>query len=221
MANFITELKVKSFTEAHNTHPTFEEMEKYYLYFPKMKELFSKEVLEKALESLWFTDITTIEKVRENKINYFIKQDYEIVSLTPTLEKMEEWRGEWHREYYSKAYRFWVPTGYEHNYGKYVRKCLELTIPWFNKFTWNVFSINSYNDWIYLVCNPTDDIKVNTSVYVPVSALLNKDLDKIIQTHTNYFKSYYGKSEEYKEYLNQALSLLESDEFKWFSKFLE
>lgn len=221
MANFINELKVKSFTEAHNTHPTFEEMEKYYPSFEKMKSLFSKEILEKATEVLSFSDITKLELVKENSINWFIKQDYEIISLTPTLEKMEEWRGEWHREYYSKAYRFWVPIPYTHNFGKYVRKCLELTIPWFNKFTWNVFSIDSYNDWIYLVCNPTDDIKVHTSVYVPVSALLNKDLDKIIQTHTNYFKSYYGKSEEYKEYLKQALSLLESDEFKWFSKFLE
>lgn len=221
MANFINKLKVKSFTEAHNTHPTFEEMEKYYIYFDTMKKLFSKEVLEKALETLVFADIAIIQKVQENNINWFVEQNYEILSLTPQKEIFEEWKGEWCRQYSANAYCFWVPCPYEHNCGKYVRKCLELTIPWFNKFNWNIFSITDKNDWIYLVCNPTDDIKANTSVYVPVSALLKKDLNKIIETHTTYFKSYYGKREDYQEYLNNTLKLLESDEFKWLSKFLE
>lgn len=221
MANFINELKVKSFTEAHNTHPTFEEMEKYYSSFEKMKSLFSKEVLEKATEVLSFSDIAKLELVKENSVNWFIKQDYEILNLKPTKENFIEWKGEWSREYYATAYRFWVPTPYTYIFGKYVRKCLELTIPWFNKFNWDIYNIDNQNDWIYLNCYPTWNMNANNSVYVPVSALLKKDLDTIIKTHTNYFKSYYGKSEQYKEYLKQALSLLESDEFKWFSKFLE
>lgn len=213
-------LNVIPYRESHKS-PTIELMEKYYANFNFMKQIFSIEVLKKAVFVLSFRDIAILQNVKEENMMPYIKLNYPVVNDKPCKEQFEEWKGEWHREYYANAYRVWVPSPYQHNYGKYVKKCLELTFPWFAKFNWNVYSLDKNNDWIYLDVDPQNKNKVHHSIYVPVSALFEKDINKIIETHTKYFKSYYGNDESRKEYLEEALSLLNSAEFKNLCKYLE
>lgn len=213
-------LSVLPYRESHK-FPTIELMEKYYSDFDFMKQIFSLETLKKATSVLTFKDIAVLRSVKEENMMPYIKLNYPVTNDKPQLEQFEEWKGEWHRAYYANAYRVWVPSPYQHNYGKYVKKCLELTFPWFNKLNWNVYGINKNNDWIYLEVDPINKNKVHHSVYVPISALFEKDINKIIDTHTKYFKSYYGTDESRKEYLEEALNLLNTIEFKNLCRYLE
>lgn len=71
------------------------------------------------------------------------------------------------------------------------------------------------NSDIYLKTDPTD---LQSSVYVPMNCLINRDIQGIIKKHTEYFKRYRSLNEEQ---LKKDLALLEHPEAVRFFTFLD
>lgn len=124
----------------------------------------------------------------------------------------------------SKQYDFWS--------GKLLKKCLDLKYPWLEKFKISEYSIHSYQDMdkhlIYLSIPDTEEKKPR-SVYIPLKALIERDVEAIKKCHTDYFTDYYkwpggwGKGvtkEDVLGWRQHELDSLETDTFKEFCQYL-
>ena len=124
----------------------------------------------------------------------------------------------------SKQYDFWS--------GKLLKKCLDLKYPWLEKFKISEYSIHSYQDMdkhlIYLSIPDTEEKKPR-SVYIPLKALIERDVEAIKKCHTDYFTDYYkwpggwGKGvtkEDVIGWRQHELDSLETDTFKEFCQYL-
>ena len=124
----------------------------------------------------------------------------------------------------SKQYDFWS--------GKLLKKCLDLKYPWLEKFKISEYSIHSYQDMdkhlIYLSIPDTEEKKPR-SVYIPLKALIERDVEAIKKCHIDYFTDYYkwpggwGKGvtkEDVLGWRQHELDSLETDTFKEFCQYL-
>lgn len=124
----------------------------------------------------------------------------------------------------SKQYDFWS--------GKLLKKCLDLKYPWLEKFKISEYSIHSYQDMdehlVYLPIPDTEEKKPR-SVYIPLKALIERDVEAIKKCHTDYFTDYYkwpggwGKGvtkEDVLGWRQHELDSLETDTFKEFCQYL-
>ena len=116
--------------------------------------------------------------------------------------------------------------------GKLLKKCLDLKYPWLSKFCISDYSVHSYLDMnehlVYLYIPDTEEKKPR-SVYIPLKALIERDVEAIKKYHTDYFTDYYkwpggwGKGvtkEDVLGWRQHELDSLETDTFKEFCQYL-
>lgn len=116
--------------------------------------------------------------------------------------------------------------------GKLLKKCIELKYPWLSKFNVSEYSVHSYQDLDkHLIFLPIPDTegKKSRSVYIPLKALIEADVEAIKKCHIDYFTDYYkwpggwGKGvtkEDVLGWRQHELDALESDTFKEFCEYL-
>ena len=123
-------------------------------------------------------------------------------------------------------------TKYDFWSGKLLKKCLDLKYPWLEKFKISEYSVHSYQDLDeHLVFLPIPDTegKKKRSVYIPLKALIEADVEAIKKCHIDYFTDYYkwpggwGKGvtkEDVLGWRQHELDSLETDTFKGFCQYL-
>ena len=123
-------------------------------------------------------------------------------------------------------------TRYDFWSGKLLKKCLDLKYPWLEKFKISEYSVHSYQDLDeHLVFLPIPDTegKKKRSVYIPLKALIEADVEAIKKCHIDYFTDYYkwpggwGKGvtkEDVLGWRQHELDSLETDTFKEFCQYL-
>ena len=124
----------------------------------------------------------------------------------------------------SSSYDFWS--------GKLLKKCLELKYPWLSKFDISSYSVHSYQDMdkhLVFLSIPDTEREKPRSIYIPLKALFEKDVEAIKKYHTDYFTDYYkwpggwGKDvtkEDVLGWRQHELDSLETDTFKEFCQYL-
>lgn len=181
--------------------------------FKNYEAIFPEEVLTKALSNFQVTDFATFKAVEVQHSRYY-EEKY------PRYSKQ-------HLEYFSEyvykngiayeariqksAYSYIVPDNYQLKEKDLLRICLILTIPEIDKFNWDMYHLDSYED------NKTkrtiySDVYLKTSegsLYCPVKALVNYNKEAIIERHSSYHKGYYNTSDREK-YLNKTLNVLDT-----------
>lgn len=192
------------------------DMEKARLFISNFKNyeaIFSEEVLTKAVSNFRVTDFATFKAIEVQHSNYY-EERYPRYSKEH-LEYFSDYitkNGEVYEARIQKlAYSYIVPNPYQLNEKKFLEACLVLAIPEIDKFKWDMYHLDSYED------NKTkktiySDIYLKTSegsLYCPVEALINYDKEAIIERHTSYHKSYYNTSDR-KKYLDKSLSILDT-----------
>lgn len=99
-----------------------------------------------------------------------------------------------------------------------LRTLLTMRLPWFSLMQWRVYSFNCKNNVeIYLTTSHKGP--VDNSVYCPVTALLKKDKNAIIERNIEYF-SWYCQNKP-KDYLDYQLKTLQSPEARKLFEFLD
>lgn len=200
--------------------PTIKDMEKYFYNFKNYKAIFPIEILDKALSILTLRDITTFDYIPQSDMKYYINKEFPVLSKNPSTRTLVEHNGPWKHEF--SGYTYTVLQGNKYNFfeKEYIFKCLELMFPWFSSFRWDIYHLDSENSDIYLKVDKKE------SVYVPVKAIINKDINAIIKHHIDYFTEYYcwpggwGKGVTEADVLGwraKYLSYIDSKEFKRFS----
>lgn len=200
-------------TEYLNQTMDIEKARLFVSNFKNYEAIFPEEVLTTALLNFRVTDFATFKAIEVQHSRYY-EERYPRYSKEH-LEYFSDYitkNGEVYEARIQKlAYSYIVPNPYQLNEKELLETCLVLTIPEIDKFKWDMYHLNSYED------NKThkiiySDIYLKTaegSLYCPIEALVNYDKEAIIERHTSYHKGYYNTSDR-KKYLDKSLSVLDT-----------
>lgn len=198
---------------------------------------FKIKTIETVISEFQYRDILTWEyiPVETGVLKAFLKRsDTAITYDHPSVHPITEYNKGWERKVDKMCLAITCKNKYDHYSGKMFKRCLEVENPWMKNFILSEFSLRNYqryeNELIFLTI-PEIDAKGTTSVYIPISALLTHDVSAIIKKHTDYFNKYYSWSlskwgkgvtkEDVEGWRKDALSVLESNTFKSFAKYLK
>lgn len=126
--------------------------------------------------------------------------------LEYTTHTFKEYKGRWEREVRDDATVVLVPNRYQDINGanEVIKHLLLSKFPFLNDYKLNVYRVDNQNDWFF-IDNPNENEEYgSSSLYVPFSAIMEKDTDKIVGTHRKYWHNYgNGKyDEKTEEFLN-------------------
>ena len=195
---------------------------------------FGDEILSTALNDFKRGDMTTWEYIPyETGFRFAISRAIALRLSYLVSHPIKEYKGDgWERDVNKLCVGIICKSPYDLWSGKLLKKCLELKYPWLEKFDISDYSIHSYQDMDeYLVFLPILDTegKKNRSVYIPLKALIEADVEAIKKRHISYFTDYYkwpsgwGKGvtkEDVLGWRQYELDSLETDRFKEFCQYL-
>lgn len=171
-------------------------VKKFFHQFAYLNQYFSDEdILAACKRHLEKRDLAKEDRIRGYKDTdtaYYTVVGHGTFSFT-------EHRGKWEREVRDEGTVILIPNQYQGVVtSKVTRDLLLQRRPWIKAYDLEIYEIHSENDWIF-VKNPDGDAgyTAGTSLYVPFSALMDKDAEKIINTHKKYWHDYgSGKYDE-------------------------
>lgn len=213
---------------------TYEEAKLFIRNFKNYEESFSTETLRECLKSEKIDDWTkkhnvdinyyqgqydNYPRIQDNHIDYVFKEiRQDGLSATAC--------------YRTNCYTFLIPCEYQLKEGSFLLKCIHTEIPELNQFNFKCYHFDRLNTLIFL----ETDVKINgnnISLYIPIDALLKRDVDTIVSTHTEYHKSYYNptssgwrhlgeeREEKITEWQNLSLSVIDQPIVKTFLSILK
>lgn len=122
-----------------------------------------------------------------------------------------EWKGEWKREYTGHGYKYIHQSPYSTWEKPFMEACLKSKFPYLACFNFDAYGFHMSKDTNELYIHCDVDRKNVRSLYVPFKALIENDFEYVTKRMSSYFGWYYNKFDQ-KEYLDAALSLLDSPE---------
>lgn len=236
-------------TETMDATMDFAKAKIYITNWKNIEAFFKKETLEEVLKEFKVRDFATFEYIPKENVemyNHYIEKGYVLITPKPVSAPYKEYmdyKGKsWETTNYRLCYEFVVRDSYQLNESKLVKKALTKEFPYLKDFAISVYYMdkpatekgieaykqvnapyrnfyNFYGNDIYIKTTNEKDFP-NKSIYVPMLALKNKDIQMIIDYHTCYFKDYYRNAGKEK-YLAQALSLLDTPIAKKFFECVE
>ena len=192
------------------------DMEKARMFIQNFKNyeaIFSEETLEKALSKFRVTDFATFKAIEIEHSGYYEERypRYSNAHLEYFTDYVYKNGITYEARIQKLAYSYIVPNSYQLSEKEFLRECLILSIPEIDKFKWEMYHLDSYEDY-KTHKKYYSDIYLKTtegSLYCPVEALVNYDKEAIIERHISYHKGYYNTSDR-KKYLDKSLSVLDT-----------
>ena len=206
--------KATAEAKARLEDPTYGPMVlKFWRQVDYLRQYFTDdEIVDVAAKHLSVRDLTQEYFAR----GFRCKEDIERIEKHSNMQylrhdrrhKFEEYnKNGWKREVEDEADVFLMANQYQSCHdGAPIQELLKQRFPYLKKYKTKIYSLSNSNDWIYIELG--EDAH---SLYCPVSALFEKDLDKIISTHLNYWNNYgHGKYDEREQ------TFIESDAVQMF-----
>ena len=195
---------------------------------------FGDEILSTALNGFKRGDMMTWEYIPYENGFYFALNKAIALRLPYLISHpIRETKGDgWERTVDKLCVGIICNTQYDFWSGKLLKKCLDLKYPWLEKFKISEYSVHSYQDLdehLIFLPIPDSEGKKGRSVYIPLKALIEADVEAIKKCHTDYFTDYYkwpggwGKGvtkEDVLGWRQHELDSLETDTFKEFCQYL-
>lgn len=195
---------------------------------------FGDEILSTALNYFKRRDMMIWEYIPyENGFYFALSKAVALYHPYLVSHPIREFKGDgWERSVNKLCISIICSTQYDFWSGKLLKKCLDLKYPWLEKFKISEYSAHSYQDLDeHLVFLPIPDTegKKERSVYIPLKALIEADVEAIKKYHADYFTNYYkwpggwGKDvtkEDVLGWRQHELDSLNSDTFKEFCQYL-
>lgn len=211
--------------------PTFEEMDLFFIHFQNYRNLFHISVLEEVSKTIKIDDMVTVKYVPISAASFYINNYFPLIKIKSDRTFLTDESSNTEKTFMGYTLKFVVPSIYQNFEPKFLRKCLELTIPWMKEFQWSIFKLERTNSLIFLNVGIDEEHKdkdISSSIYIPVDALLKGDVDKIVKIHTKYFKEYFRENsfrnvppEKVIYWRNYSLNLLNTDTFKKFCDYMK
>lgn len=172
---------------------TMDMIKRFFRQYNYLSQYFSDKEIETAVKNnMGKRDLTTEQWVRtmseECPIEIFLRHE---------RGKFTECRGSWSRERQDMGSVYLVANQYQNVSGApdVTRELLLSRCPWVAEYKVSIYEVGIYNDWIYFE-NPEKTAYSTHDLYVPFSALMEHDPEKIVQTHRDYWHRYNAKYDE-------------------------
>ena len=183
--------------------------------FKNYEAIFPEGILTTALLNFRVTDFATFQAIETEHSRYYEERypRYSNAHLEYFSDYVYKNGIAYEARIQKQAYSYIVPNSYQLNEKELLETCLILTIPEIDKFQWDMYHLDRYEDY-KTHKKYYSDIYLKTtegSLYCPVEALVNYDKEAIMERHTSYHKSYYNTSDR-KKYLDKSLSVLDTIE---------
>ena len=175
-------------------------IQKFFRQYKYLSKYFSgDEILAACKRHMDKSDLTRTETIRryvEEDTPYYTVLDHGTYTF-------KEYRGTWERDVRDTGTKVLVSNQYQNIYGAsdVVRDLLLQKCPYLSAYDMKIYEIDERHDWIYIENPEKNPEKIagyaGSSLYVPFSALMEKDAEKIVETHRNYWHEYgSGKYDE-------------------------
>lgn len=184
--------------EARAVDETYKEyVRRFFRPMEYLKKWFSEdEIVAACAKFMKITDLaeeTFVRGASENsgsRIGIFLRRE---------RRKVAEYKGTWQRKVMADGAVFHTTNRYQNVHGmKEVLTFLLLArCPYLSEYKLDVYDISESDDWIYVEIG-------GESLYTPFSALMDKDAEKIVTTHLNYWHGYNSKLDEKNEAFIQS-----------------
>lgn len=171
-------------------------------------------------EKIKMKDICGIEYIPVSSGNKrYYSQNYPLIPEIRKNFTFTEERNGWKRDHREDAYQYIVPLNYQNVYlNKIFREAILMTYPYLRKYKFDAYvpTCGSGSCDIYIK-KPYKykGEEVTVSLYCPLEALREKNLDMIYQRHFGYNSEYYKSQPEVKD---KILGVLNSQKYKTFCK---
>lgn len=172
---------------------TMEMIMRFFRQYKYLSQYFSDKEIEIAVKNnMGKRDLTSEQWIHtmseECSIGMFLRHE---------KGKFTESRGSWSRERQDMGSVYLIANQYQNVSGApdVTRELLLSRCPWIADYKVSIYEVDTRNDWIYFE-NPDKAGYSAHSLYVPFSALMEHDPEKIVQTHRDYWHSYNAKYDE-------------------------
>lgn len=172
---------------------TMEMIKRFFRQYKYLSQYFSDKEIEIAVKNnMGKRDLTSEQWIHtmseECSIGMFLRHE---------KGKFTESRGSWSREKQDMGSVYLVANQYQNVSGApdVTRELLLSRCPWVAEYKVSIYEVGIYNDWIYFE-NPEKTAYSTHDLYVPFSALMEHDPEKIVQTHRDYWHRYNAKYDE-------------------------
>ena len=172
-------------------------VKKFFDMFEYLNQFFTdEEILEACKNHMGKGDLTKEQVIR----GYHTEDtDYYTVLTAGGTYSFEEHRSSWSREVRDIGTKVLMRNQYQGVRGAH-DVALELLLkkcPFLSEYELKVYDLNERNDWFFVENPNNKNGYAESSLYVPFSAVMNKDPEKILKTHRNYWHEYgNGKYDE-------------------------
>ena len=135
-------------TEYLNQTMDIEKARLFVSNFKNYEAIFSKYVLTKALSNFRVKDFATFEAVPIEHSRYYEERypRYSNAHLESFSDYVYKNGIAYEARIQKSAYSYIVPNHHQLNEKKFLEACLVLTIPEIDKFKWDMYHLNSYED---------------------------------------------------------------------------
>lgn len=171
--------------------------------------IFPEEVLEHALSMIDIKEFITTECYRDMHSHYYDVR-YPRVRDEKEFHTFQEYKGDYSRDVRELAYRYYIPCRYQIYESKFLEICLSHYID-LDRFSINMYHLEAPDSYVFL------QIPNSNSLYIPVNALIKRDINTIIESNKKYLTSYHSKKED----IEKNLKMLERPEVKEFFEYLK
>lgn len=171
-------------------------------------------------EKIKMKDICGIEYIPVSSGNQrYYSQNYPLIPETRKNFTFTEECNGWKRDHREDAYQYIVPLNYQNVYlRKAFNEAILMAYPYLKKYKFNAYvpTCGSGSCDIYIkMPYKYKGEEVTVSLYCPLEALREKNLDMIYQRHFGYNSEYYNSQPEAKD---KILGVLNSQKYKAFCK---
>lgn len=170
-----------------------QKIKRFFRQYKYLSQYFSDKEIEIAVKNnMGKRDLTSEQWIHtmseECSIGMFLRHE---------KGKFTESRGSWSREKQDMGSVYLVANQYQNVSGApdVTRELLLSRCPWVAEYKVSIYEVGIYNDWIYFE-NPEKTAYSTHDLYVPFSALMEHDPEKIVQTHRDYWHRYNAKYDE-------------------------
>lgn len=176
-----------------DTSYTMDMIKKFFRQYKYLSQYFSDEEIEAAVKNnmdksdlateQWFCTMS-----EEYPVGIFLRHEKGMYT---------EHCGSWSRKRQEMGSVYLVANQYQNVSGAHevTKELLLSRCSWITDYEVSIYDVDTYNDWIYFK-NPDKTGYFATSLYVPFSALMEHNPEKIVQTHRDYWHGYQAKYDE-------------------------
>lgn len=173
---------------------------------------FKPETIKTALNAFTLRNFTDTHYIPYDSpiVQRYAAKGYPIIERKTLISHpIKEYKGDYSRDVNKLCYEFVLPSNYSLYERDFFKLCLFTEYPFLRDYTLAIYRMDKEDTWFFLEIpkNELPEKSCGKSVYVPISALMTCDPERIIAVHTGYFNGYY---KDKPEYLEASLALLKT-----------